>query len=388
MSSFRVNRAASIGRAGRQQWAQRIAGVLLATAGCIALLGTWKLAIAAESQARVDADGTLHTDSITIPPSSLWSPQFKAFYAKFAVAKFVQPFFETPAMDAPEEEWDKLAVWNEKEIAEPLAWVRAHYPAEVEDTRIAGVHVGIITPRNGVAARNEHRVLINLRGGGFVFNRGLSWGQLESMPVASIGGMKVITVDYRQAPQYRYPAATEDVEAVYRELLKRYSPQAIGIYGCSAGGMLTGQAAAWFQSKGLPRPGAIGILCATVGPIKLEGDSSIWGAGPVPADPKAGMKAGWYMGTADVTDPAAYPGVSDSVLAKFPPTLLLVGTREAAISPVLTTHARLLKLGVDSSLYVMEGAPHAAHVLAVGTPEAHEANAYIAKWFDQHLSVR
>lgn len=73
------------------------------------------------------------------------------------------------------------------------------------------------------------------------------------------------------------------------------------------------------------------------------------------------------------------------MLAQFPPTLLLAGTREPSASLAFATHARLLKLGVDSSLYVMEGAPHATHVLAPDTPEAYDANAYIAAWFDRHL---
>lgn len=75
-----------------------------------------------------------------------------------------------------------------------------------------------------------------------------------------------------------------------------------------------------------------------------------------------GKKApsGWYMEGVDHNDPRAYPGSSDTVLAKFRPTLLLVGTREFALSPAIVAHARFLRLGVDASLYIMEGVPHAA----------------------------
>jgi acetyl esterase/lipase len=105
--------------------------------------------------------------------------------------------------------------------------------------------------------------------------------------------------------------------------------------------------------------------------------------GSVPAISNA---SGWYFEGADSTDPKAYPGSSDAVLARFPPTLLLVGTRESAMSVAVAAHAKFLKLGVDSSLYVVEGGWHTAHVTAVGTPEAHDANAYIARWFDRHLA--
>jgi hypothetical protein len=57
-----------------------------------------------------------------------------------------------------------------------------------------------------------------------------------------------------------FPAASEDVAAVYKDLLKTYRPENIGIYGCSAGGALTAQAEAWFQDKKLPNPGALGIF--------------------------------------------------------------------------------------------------------------------------------
>ena len=46
---------------------------------------------------------------------------------------------------------------------------------------------------------------------------------LESVPIASLGGYKVITVNYRMAPEATHPAAVEDVATVYRELLKSTS---------------------------------------------------------------------------------------------------------------------------------------------------------------------
>jgi epsilon-lactone hydrolase len=54
------------------------------------------------------------------------------------------------------------------------------------------------------------------------------------------------------------------VAAVYRALLEHYEPREIGIYGTSAGGILTAEAIAWFEDHGLPLPGAIGTFCAGV----------------------------------------------------------------------------------------------------------------------------
>src|SRR3546814_5596313 len=93
------------------------------------------------------------------------------------------------------------------------------------------------------------------------------------MPIAAIGRIKVISVDYRQGPDFTFPAASEDVAAVYRELIKQYDPRNIGIYGCSAGGLLTAQSVAWLIDKKLPLPGAIAMLCEG-GAYWTEGDSS------------------------------------------------------------------------------------------------------------------
>src|SRR5262249_46514269 len=128
---------------------------------------------------------------------------------------------------------------------------------------------------------NVHRVLINVHGGGFYGGRGLTFGQLESIPLAAIGRIKVVTVDYREAPYYKFPAATEDTVAVYRELLKQYHPAAIGIFGSSAGGVLTAQVLATLGAQRLPRPGAAGIFWAGPGPFwsprfTKEGDSTMW----------------------------------------------------------------------------------------------------------------
>lgn len=371
-----------------------VAAVSLALAGGVVAEILPDSAVGAETRPRVSADGTLHSLPLDIPPSALVSPQFRQFYADWAVNAFEHPMFPFPSSrDAPQSEWDAFFEWNERELADPVTWVLANYAVDIEDTTLAGVHVGMISPKSGVGPGNARRVLINLHGGGFILNPGLSFGKLESVPVASLGKIKVITVDYRQAPQHQYPAATHDVVAVYRKLLETYAPEAVGIYGCSAGGALAAQVVAWLQSAKLPRPGAIGILCASPGsPKRGGGDSQIWAAGAVPATkmPSTSLAAhaplGWYMATADAHDPRAYPGVSDAVLSGFPPTLLLTATRDAGSSAVFAAHARLLKLGVDASLYVMEGAPHAAHVLAPQTPEAQDANAYIARWFDKHLA--
>ncbi|MGD8324284.1 MAG: SUMF1/EgtB/PvdO family nonheme iron enzyme, partial [Gammaproteobacteria bacterium] len=138
---------------------------------------------------------------------------------------------------------------------------REMFDVEKREILIGGVHAYDYAPAAGISRQNRNRVLINLHGGGFSG----CWpgcAELESIPVAALGRIRVISLDYRQGPRYRFPAASEDVAAAYRALLEDYPPENIGIYGCSAGGMLAGMAVAWFQAHDLPKPGAIGVLCA------------------------------------------------------------------------------------------------------------------------------
>ncbi|MEI9850798.1 MAG: alpha/beta hydrolase [Sphingomonas sp.] len=222
------------------------------------------------------------------------------------------------------------------------------------------------------------------------------WGSgsgalVEAIPIAATAGMKVVTVDYRLAPEHLYPAASEDVAAVYAALLKRYRPEDIGIYGCSAGGVITAQAVSWFQTHSLPGPGAIGTFCGTGAPY---GGDSVFLAGPtmatkplIPGTVLPDILPTPYLAGVPASDAGAYPVMSDAVLARFPPTLLLAGSRDFAASVMTTTHRRLARLGVPSELYIFDGLPHAFFVWPE-MPESREAYGLIAHFFDAHLGKR
>jgi epsilon-lactone hydrolase len=334
----------------------------------------------------VDADGTVHIPAEVVPMSDLLSPEAKAYVTQH-LKDMQNP--EIVKQDNGVPRFMKGYVERQRVL----------YPVERQDTKVAGVHAYIYTPRVGISGENRDRVLINLHGGGFSG----CWpgcAELESMPIASLGKVRVISLDYREGPDYKFPAASEDVAAVYKELLKDHTPQNIGIYGCSAGGMLTAMSVAWFAKHNLPEPGAVGIFCASAGSpggIGFGGDAT-YTAGPLgearmPPHPlphaasNRGPRGLGYLAGADPKNPLVAPINSPEILAKFPPTLIITGTRGFEMSGAVYTHTQLVKQGVEADLHVWEGLFH-GFFYNPDVPESRDCYDVIIKFFGRHLGKR
>jgi len=331
----------------------------------------------------VDASGTIHADGLSVPVSDYLSPAARASQA----ARLQRP---TPPIITRDTVVTARTLTDQAMRATLAKW-QAIAPATITPVTMNGVQTDVIVPTAGTAPENAHRVLINLHGGGF-FAGARSGGQVESVPLAARGRIKVVSVNYRLAPEATFPAASEDVALVYRALLKTYKPENIGIYGCSAGGTLVAQSLAWFQHAKLPRPGAAGIFCSGAMP-------SFWYGGDAfsvtqmmnarlaatPADMKDGA-GNLYMAGIDQHNPLVAPALYREVLARFPPTLLVTGTRDSAMSNVLVTNVRLLEAGTDTQLLVLEGLGHGEFNNLPGTPEATQAFDLIWRFFDRHLT--
>jgi epsilon-lactone hydrolase len=331
----------------------------------------------------VDDDGTVHVPAEAVPVSSYLSAEAKAY-----VTQHLKDM-QDPQLVAQDNGVPRfLKAYLERQ--------RALYPVDRSETKIAGVHAYVYTPKEGISGVNRNRVLIDLHGGGFSG----CWpacAELESMPVAALGKIRVISLDYREGPEYKFPAASEDVAAVYKVLLKDHEPQDIGIYGCSAGGMLTAMSVAWFQKHDLPNPGAIGIFCAgagsptaagfggdaayTAGPL---GEARVMPAGPPSPRSNEGPRGLAYLAGTSPTDPLVAPISSPEVLAKFPPTLIITATRGFELSAAVYTHTQLVKSGVDAELHVWEGLFH-GFFYNPDVPESRDAFDVMVKFFDRHL---
>lgn len=258
---------------------------------------------------------------------------------------------------------------------------RERYQVVIEARVMAGVATEIITPAEGVPVANQNRVLINLHGGALLI--GARWGgQVESIPIAARGKFKVVSVDYRMGPEYKFPAASEDVALVYQELLKTYPPENIGIYGCSGGGLLAAQSVAWIARQSLPRPGAVGIFCSGAG-YWTDGDSGPIVGAIMQRDWAAPDEVAYFHGVS-LDDPYLFPAYHDHLLKNFPPSLLINSVRDQTLSSAAHTHSRLTALGVPAELHVWEGLGH-AFFYEPDLPESGESYDVMVRFFDRYL---
>jgi len=327
----------------------------------------------------VDADGTITTVGGKIP--------FSAAASKEALKRFQEILLEdkaAPGITHPLESrkfYDKINT----DRAERM---KKLYPVRIEHTKVGGVPVDIVSAADAKAG--DERVLINLHGGAFLWGAG-SGGLVEAIPVASVSKIEVITVDYREGPEDEFPAASEDVEKVYRATLQHHGAENIGIYGCSAGGGLTAQAMLWFTEHQLPLPAAIGVFCAGI----WDGPGDSQSVGPMLMGqtlPKADKSAGqgtehpYFKGQAfkDFAAHLSIPGVLTAAIARFPPTLLISGTRDMALSKALVSNEMLTQAGVSTELHVWEGMWH-SFFSDPELPESKAAYAVMARFFERYL---
>ena len=108
---------------------------------------------------------------------------------------------------------------------------------KVDPITIDGVKAFEVKPEE-IAPDNKDRLLVHLHGGCFVSFPGES-GTGEAILMAGLGRFKVISVDYRMAPDHPHPAALDDVIAVWRAVSTTTAPKNMAIFGSSAGGNLT-----------------------------------------------------------------------------------------------------------------------------------------------------
>ncbi|WP_306391899.1 alpha/beta hydrolase [Telluria beijingensis] len=256
----------------------------------------------------------------------------------------------------------------------------------VDDDKLKDVPAGVeVTPMElaGRPAERLHggapdtgKVIVYLHGGGFI--RGsLDMGRANAAELAHAARVPVISVAYRQAPEHPFPAATEDILAVYRALLARgYLPGQIVVAGESAGGCLALTLLPHLVQEGLALPaGVAGISPMT--DLRMSGASWDTNAGRDIATREMGRRmVGLYIREQDLDHPLAAP--VNGAVPPAAPILLCVGTHETMLSDVERYAGQADAAGADVTLNLYQAMPHGFTKFAI--PLARQAIADVARW--------
>lgn len=221
---------------------------------------------------------------------------------------------------------------------------------------------------NGVRAEwtstpdaDSSSAILYLHGGGYVI------GSLDSHRhlVAEIGraaGTWTLAIDYRLAPEHRFPAPVEDTVAAYRYLLDSgIKPNRIAIAGDSAGGGLVLGALLAIREAGLPLP-ACGWCISPWVDMEALGESFTDRAETDPTVQKATieMMAGYYMGGGDPRHPHAAPIYGD--LRGLPPLLIQVGAAETLLDDSIALARKAGAADVPVDLQIWPEMIHIWHI--------------------------
>lgn len=219
------------------------------------------------------------------------------------------------------------------------------------------------------------RVVLQLHGGGYIGPMKNIYRDFAVQYSRRTMGGDVLTVDYRVAPEYPYPAALEDAAAAYQWLLKerRYAPDKIVVAGDSAGGGLTLALVLYLRDHHIPLPAGV-IVMSPWADLTCSGETFVTN---FDRDPQFGgtrdnmLYDSSYIGGADPEDPYLSPVFGD--YAGFPPVLMQVGSEEVLLSDTLRVADKLRAAGCRLRVSVYDGMFHVFQMAYRLIPESRES---------------
>lgn len=153
------------------------------------------------------------------------------------------------------EEWNQVIAETQLRVPEGIEKAQQISNTTYEAELINGVNTYTVMP-SIISKENQEFLIIHIHGGAYVFFP--KEGCIpEAMLIAGYSKCKTITIDYRMPPHHPFPAALDDVVAVYQDILKTYKPENIGLFGTSAGAGLATALTLKLQELQQPLPAAI-----------------------------------------------------------------------------------------------------------------------------------
>jgi acetyl esterase/lipase len=236
-----------------------------------------------------------------------------------------------------------------------------------------------ITIYRPLAATGLLPAIFHIHGGGYVAGAAANLEPLHR-PMAWTLECMIVSVDYRLAPETRFPGAIEDCYAALAWSFNHATDLGIdatriGVMGESAGGGLAAALALLARDRGkfalafqhLIYPMLDDRTCASADPHPYAGEF-LW----TPHNNAFGWSAllGKPPGSPDVSPYAAAARATD--LSRLPPTFISTGALDLFIEEDMEYARRLMRHGVPVELHVYPGAYHAFDVFT-DAPIAHDA---------------
>jgi acetyl esterase/lipase len=232
------------------------------------------------------------------------------------------------------------------------------------DTVLGGVPTSLFVPRHlgAPGSPSSDTTLLYLHGGAYIFGSMRTHGELIAR-LALATPARTLAPTYRLAPEHPFPAAIDDVVAVYRALLESgVDPRRLVIAGDSAGGGLTMALLLRLRAAGHPLPAGAALICPWVD-LSAEGGSLTRNAPFDWGDEAIGRR--WtrtYLAGQDPRDPLASPVFAD--LRGLPPLLVQVGGAELLRDQGTALAERAKEAGVDARFKIEPDMVHNWHTFA------------------------
>jgi acetyl esterase len=219
-------------------------------------------------------------------------------------------------------------------------------------------------------------IVVWFHGGGWVVGTLDSYDPLCRALAAAVPAV-VVSVDYRLAPEHRWPAAVEDAYAATlwasRHAAELGGAQhRLAVAGDSAGGNLAAVVALGARDRGGP---AIAFQLLVCPALDVAGDTGSWREFAEGLDlTAAGMRWYWdhYLGEADGAAPDASPARA-AFLGGLPPALVIVASHDILRDEGEAYAARLADAGVAAAATRIPGVVHGFFRWRAVTPAADQA---------------
>ena len=228
-------------------------------------------------------------------------------------------------------------------------------PAEVTVT--AATLGGVPTAEITVDGIEPRHVVLYFHGGVYVIGDAFLAAELASQ-VGRRTDARVISVDYRLAPEHPYPAAVDDALAAYEALLETgVAPSDVTFAGESAGGGLAIATMANARDHGLPLPAA-GYLMSPYVDLTLSGTTIDTRAkvDPLLSRELLEPRVTDYTSGQDPALALISPLFAD--LSGLPPLIIQAGTHEVLLDDALRLARQAATADVEVTLDITPGVPH------------------------------